>query len=99
MKDLEEINISLERHEQQLRTLERDVGSLKEIQSEIRTMSESLVTITTELKHTNEQLAKNEAKIDEINSTPKERLQHIFVAIVSAIAGALISTAIALIVA
>ena len=99
MKDLEEINISLERHEQQLRTLERDVGSLKEIQSEIRTMSESLVTITTELKHTNEQLAKNEAKIDEINNTPKERLQHIFVAIVSAIAGALISTAIALIVA
>lgn len=28
MKDLEEINISLERHEQQLRTLERDVGNL-----------------------------------------------------------------------
>ena len=48
---MEEAQIILERHEQRLNTLERDISDLKAVQSEIRTMNETLVTLATELKH------------------------------------------------
>lgn len=88
----------LERHEQKLKSLEKDVSSLKEIQGEIKTMNESLVMLTTELKHTNEHLARNESKIDEIENQPKMRLQQIVTAIIAALSGGLISAIIAMII-
>ena len=60
-------------------------------------MNETLVTLATELKHTNEHLAKNEEKIDEIEGQPKIRLQQIVTAIIAALAGGLISAIIGLI--
>ena len=54
MKDAQ---IVLERHEQRIRTIERDISDLKAVQAEIRTMNEALVTLATELKHTNEHLS------------------------------------------
>ena len=44
-KLMEEAQIILERHEQRLNTLERDISDLKAVQSEIRTMNETLVTL------------------------------------------------------
>ena len=88
---MEEAQIILERHEQRLKTLERDICDLKAVQTEIRTMNETLVTLATELKHTNEHLARHEKKIDMIESHPKERLQQITSAIIAALTGALIS--------
>lgn len=64
------------------------------MQSEIRSMNETLVTLATELKHTNEHLARHERKIDEIESQPKMRMQQIITAIIAALAGGLISAAI-----
>lgn len=92
-----DIEVIIERHEQRIKTLERDMGAMKEVQAEIRSMNESLVTLATELKHTNEHLAKHERKIDEIDSVPKQRMQQIITAIIAALAGALVSTIIGMI--
>ena len=94
---MEDAQIVLERHEQRLRSIERDISDLKAVQSEIRTMNETLVTLATELKHTNEHLARHEKKIDVIESEPRIRTQQIITAIVAAIAGGLFSTVIGII--
>lgn len=91
---MEEAQIILERHEQRLKTLERDIMDLKAVQTEIRTMNEALVTLATELKHTNEHLARHEQKIDAIEGQPRMRMQQIVTAIIAALAGGLISAVI-----
>ena len=88
---MEEAQIILERHEQQLKVLERDICDLKAIHTEIRTMNEALITLANELKHTNEHLARHERKIDGLESAPRLRLQQIATAIIAALAGGLIS--------
>lgn len=94
---MEEAQIILERHEQRIKMLERDISDLKAVQSEIRTMNETLVTLATELKHTNEHLKRHEQKIDAIEGQPQARLQQIITAIIAALAGGLITTIIGII--
>ena len=94
---MEDAQIVLERHEQRIRTIEREVSDLKAVQTEIRTMNETLVTLATELKHTNEHLARHEQKIDNIESQPRMRMQQVVTAVVSALAGGLISAVIGMI--
>ena len=96
---MEATQIILERHEQRLKTLERDVSGLKAVQTEIRMMNETLVTLATELKHTNEHLARHEQKIDAIEGQPRMRMQQIVTAIIAAISGGLITTVIGMIAA
>ena len=88
---MEDAQIVLERHEQRLKTLERDVWDLKAVQAEIRTMNEALVTLATELKHTNQHLARHEQKIDAIEGQPRARMQQIVTAIIAALAGGVVS--------
>ena len=95
---MEDAQIVLERHEQRLQTVERDISVLKAVQAEIRSMNETLVTLATELKHTNEHLARHERKIDEIENQPKMRMQQIVTAIIAALAGGLISTIVGMLV-
>lgn len=95
---MDDIEVVLERHEQRIKTLERDISDLKAVQVEIRSMNETLVTLATELKHTNEHLRKHERKLDEIDNQPKQRLQQIVTAIIAALAGGLISTIIGLVI-
>ena len=91
---MDEFAIILERHEQRLLTLEQEITEIREVQAEIRSMNETLVTLATELKHTNEHLERHERKIDEIDDQPKQRLQQIITAIIAALSGGLISTVI-----
>ncbi len=95
---MEDIEVKLARFEQRIETLERDVVVIKDIQTEIRTISETLVTLASEIKHTNEHLAKQEHKIDVIEQQPRQRLQQIVTAIIAALAGGLISSVIAFII-
>ena len=88
---MEDIDVRFERQEHRLNMLERDMSYIKEVQVEIKSMNETLVTLATELKHTNEHLARHERKIEELNDLPKQKLQQIFTAIISALAGGLIS--------
>lgn len=92
-----DVEVIIESHEQRIKTLERDITAMKEVQAEIRSMHETLVTLANELKHTNEHLARQERRIDEIDAAPKQRMQQVVTAIISALAGAVISTLIGLI--
>ncbi len=65
------MELILERHEQQLKALQRDVSDLKEVQAEIRIMNETLVTLATEMKHTNEHIARHDKKLDELDAQYK----------------------------
>ena len=96
---MEDAQIVLERHEQRLKTLERDISDLKAVQTEIRLMNETLVTLATELKNTNEHLARHEQKIDAIEAQPRMRMQQIVTAIISALTGGLIAAIIGMILA
>ena len=96
---MDAIDIILERHDQRLKTLERGISDLREVQNEIRSMNETLVTLATELKHTNEHLARHEQKIDAIEGQPKQRMQQIVTAIIAALAGGLISALIGMVLA
>lgn len=71
---MEETEVMLARHEQRIKTLEREMVEMKTVQAEIRSMNDTLVTLTTELKHANEHLARHEQKIDEIKSFPVKGL-------------------------
>lgn len=88
---MDDIEVVLERHEQKILTLEHNVSEIKEVQIEIRTMNETLVTLANELKHTNEHLARHEQKIDEIDHIPNQRMQQIATATISALVGGVIS--------
>ena len=88
---MEETQIVLERCTQRLNKLEQDVRELRTVQTEIRSMNETLVTLATELKHTNEHLARHEQKIEEIDARPGIQLRQIVTAVVSAIAGGVLS--------
>ena len=94
---MDDIEVIIERHEQRIKTLERDMSAMKEVQAEIRCMNETLVTLANELKHTNEHLARHERKIDEIDSIPRKRIQQIITAIIAALAGGVISAVIGMI--
>lgn len=96
---MEETDIITTRHELRISALERDMKEIKEVQAEIRSMNETLVTLATELKHTNEHLARHERKFEELDHEPKQRLQQIVTAIIGALAGGLISCIIGLIIA
>jgi predicted nucleic acid-binding Zn-ribbon protein len=96
---MEDVEIVLARHEQKILTLERDMTAIKEVQGEIRSMNETLVTLANELKHTNEQLVKNEKKIDELHAAPRERMQQVVTAIIAAVAGAVITAIIGFLIA
>lgn len=95
---MEDVYLSLERHEQKMKMIERDLAVLCEVQTEIRNMNETLVMLANELKHANEHLASHERKIEEIRSQPKQRLQQIFSAIVGALCGSLLSAIVGMIV-
>lgn len=88
---MEDTQVILERHDQKIQMMELEIAELKAVQSEIRSMNETLVTLANELKHTNEHLERHEDKIEAIERQPRVRLQQIVTAIVSAIAGGLVS--------
>ncbi len=93
---MEEIRIILERHEQKLQNLGEEIFGLRAVQAEIRSMNEALVILATEVKHANEHLTRHEQKIEEIEKQPKTRMQQIVTAIISALAGGVISAVIGL---
>ena len=94
---MEDAYIVLERHEQKLTSLERDVMSLREVQTEIRLMNETLISLASELKHTNQHLERHERKLEEIDNQPKNRLNQIITALIAAVSGGVITYIISLI--
>lgn len=96
---MEEIHVLLERHDQNIKTLQKQVTDLHQVQDEIRIMNETLITLANELKHANEHLARHEEKIDEMENRPRVRLNQITAAAVTALTSCLVSAAISVIIA
>ena len=88
---MDDVNISLELHEQRLKTVEHTLEDLKNVQNEIRTMNETLVMLANEMKHTNEHIARHEEKIQELDELPKQRLNQLITALISACVGGIIT--------
>lgn len=88
---MDDIYITLERYGQKLTSLEREIVSLREVQTEIRSMNKALISLAAELKHTNQHLARHERKLEEIENQPKNRLNQIVTAVIAAISGGIIT--------
>ena len=88
---MEQAEVVLARHDQKIKTLERELSAMREVQDEIRTMNEALVTLATELKHTNEHLHRNERKLDELENAPRARAEKITLAVIAALASGLVT--------
>ncbi len=88
-----DIEVIIERHAQQIKSLQREMSAMKEVQAEIRSMNETLVTLANELKYTNEHLKRHERKIEEIDSVPKQSIQQIITAVIAATAPLCIASA------
>lgn len=55
---MEEIEVVLQRHEQQIKALERDMTDMKTVQTEIRSMCDTIGNLDTEQKHANEHVGR-----------------------------------------
>ncbi len=88
---MEEMKIILERHTQQFKAVETELQHLKSVQKEIRSMNESLIMLTNELKHTNAHLSRHEKKIETIEAQPGMHLSRIITAAVTAITTTLVA--------
>ena len=53
------IDVVLKGHGQRIKFLEREMRAMKDMQKEIRSMNETLVTLVNEIKHANEHLVKH----------------------------------------
>ena len=93
---MQDIGIVLERHEQKIEALQKELTAMKEIQSEIRAMNEALVVLATEMKNTNEHLRRHEAKLDTLESAPRARVQQVMTAVIAALATGLVTAVIGL---
>ena len=93
---MEQAEVTLAHHEERISVLEREISGVKEIQAEIRTMSESLLVFAEELKHTNKHLDKQEARLAAIEDAPRRQAQKITLAVVSALTAALATALIGL---
>ena len=96
---MESIEVVLASHDQKIKTLEKEISVMREVQAEIRTMNEALVTLATELKHTNEHLRRNENKLDALENAPRVRAQAISTAVIAALATGLITALIGILIA
>lgn len=93
-----DIEVIIEGHERWFKSLEQDMSTVKEMKKEIRSMNEALVIIADEQKNTNEYLKKCEQKTDKCNCVSKGTIQQITIAIIAALAGALLSAIIGMLV-
>ena len=81
----EEIFVVLERHDQKLGSLQKQLDELKAVPKEIKAMNESLIEITNEIKHTNASLLSCEVKINELQSAPVKTWEKIAVSVISSL--------------
>lgn len=88
-----EVPVVLERHGQHIKSLQQQVDDLKTLQGELKCMNETLIVVTSELKNTNDHLARHEEELEKIRDQPRQRLNQIITAIISALAGGIITAA------
>ena len=92
----ETVQIVLERHNQHIKSLQHQLNDLKSVRNEIKRMSETLITLTSELQSANAHLLRQDGKIKELEAVPRTRMTQLTGALintlVSGIVGYLIAT-------
>lgn len=71
----------------------RRIDSLERITDEIHSLAESVAQLVVELKHTNETLADHEGRLSSMENEARERLSHVWKAVVTGIVSALAGAA------
>lgn len=71
------------------------IDSLEALAKAINEQSKSIAELVLEVKHTNERLGEQAARLDVIEREPRKRLNQIIVAIISAVAGAIVTAIVA----
>jgi predicted nuclease with TOPRIM domain len=87
----------LTRVEERSRSNSHRLDRLEPVVEEIHTMSETMVQLVTEVKHTNQNVAEIKEKVEAQEQRPISRLEQIKTAIIAAVASGLITGAIAVI--
>lgn len=88
-------SLAVERHEAQIKSLQHQIDDVKEVTKEIKTMSETLIVLTEELKHTNDTLRFHEGRINSLELTPKTRWNTVVNAALTAIVSGAVGYALA----
>lgn len=84
-----------ERHEMQIKSLQHQINDIKEVTKEIKTMNETLIVLTEELKHTNNTLKSYDDRLDTLEVMPKNRWNTLVNAVLTAIVSGLVGYAVA----
>ncbi len=89
----DEVALTAERHEMQIKSLQYQINDIKEVTKEIKTMNETLIVLTEELKHTNNTLKSHDDRLDILEATPKNRWNTLVNAILTAVVSGLVGYA------
>lgn len=81
----EDYAVSLERHEQMIKSVQHQLNELKAVSAEIKQMNAALIEMTNEIKHTNASLLSCEMKISDLQRIPATRFEKLIGAVVSAL--------------
>lgn len=74
------------------------IDKLEKLYDTINEQNKNIAEMVVELRHTNEQLAAQSKRLDEIEKQPRTRMNQIVTAIISALIGSTISAAVAVII-
>lgn len=94
-QELERLALASERHEMQIRSLQHQINDVKDMTKQMKTMGDTLITLTGELKHTNESLKDHNERITNLEGVPKMRVNTVINAVLTAAASALAGFALA----
>lgn len=87
----------LTRVEERSKSNQHRLDKLEPVVEEIHTMSETMVQLVTEVKHTNQNVAEIKEKVEAQEQRPISRLEQIKTAIIAAIASGLVTGAVTII--
>ncbi len=88
--NFDEIALGVERHQMQIKSLQHQIDDIKEVTKEIKTMSETLIVLTEELKHTNDTLKTQDGRINALELAPKNRWNTLINAVLTSVVSGLI---------
>ena len=91
----DEVALTSERHEMQIRSLQHQINEIKEVTKEIKTMNETLIVLTEELKHTNDTLQLHDSRLNALELIPKNRWNTLVNSLMTAMASGLVGYALA----
>lgn len=74
-----------QRHEIQIKGLQHQINDIKGVTREIKTIGETLILLTGELKHTNENLQNHSTRITALENVPKTRMSTAINAVITAV--------------